>query len=325
MALDPGAARLLSMLAVAGDGGGAAEGPSERRRRLQTLARIAGECGPPSVEARDLQATGPGGPLRMRLYAPSADTPAALERAAGRKPVPTFPQPALVYFHGGGWVAGGLDTHDGLCRRLAASSGVKLLAVDYRLAPEHPFPAALDDALFAVRWAAVAAQALDVDPDRLGVAGDSAGGGLAAAVAQSRDAPPLALQVLLCPILDPAAERPSRRVFGDGHFVERAALAEDLRAYCGEAVDPGDPRVSPLRAPDLAGQPPALVHVAECDPFRDEGEAYAERLSQAGVAVQCVCWPGMIHYFYALVRGVPAAGPAVDAIGAGVALAMTTN
>jgi acetyl esterase/lipase len=219
-------------------------------------------------------------------------------------------------------VAGGLDTHDGLCRRLAASSGVKLLAVDYRLAPEHHFPAALDDALFAVRWAAAEAQALDFDPDRLGEAGDSAGGGLAAAGAQSGDAPPLALQVLLCPILDPAAERPSRRAFGEGYFVESAALADDLRAYCGEAVDPGDPRVSPLRARDLSGQPPTLVHVAECDPFRDEGMAYAERLSQAGVAVRCVCWPGMIHYFYALALGVPAAGPAVDAIGAEIGLAM---
>ena len=308
MALDPGAARLLRMLGAAGAGDAATEGPAERRRRLQTLARIAGECGAPGVDAHDLDAPGPGGPLRLRLYAPAAEASAM-----------------LVYLHGGGWVAGGLDTHDGLCRRLAASSGVKLLAVDYRLAPEHPFPAALDDALFAVRWAAANAQALQFDPDRLGVAGDSAGGGLAAAVAQSRDAPPLALQVLLCPILDPAAERPSRRAFGEGYFVERAALAEDLRAYCGEAVDPGDPRVSPLRAHDLAAQPPAIVHVAECDPFRDEGAAYAERLSQAGVAVRCVCWPGMIHYFYALVRGVPAAGPAVDAIGTQIAEALTNR
>jgi acetyl esterase/lipase len=311
MTLDPGAARLLRMLAAGnagnadGAGGATAEGPADRRRRLQTLALTAGDSGPSSVDTRHLQANRPGGPLRLRLYTPAASAPAA-----------------LVYFHGGGWVAGGLDTHDGLCRRLAASSGVKLLAVDYRLAPEHPFPAALDDALFAVRWAAAHARALGFDPDRLGVAGDSAGGGLAAAVAQSRDAPPLALQVLLCPILDPAAERPSRRAFGDGYFVESAALAEDLRAYCGEAVDPGDPRVSPLRAGDLSGQPPALVHVAECDPFRDEGEAYAERLSQAGVAVRSLCWPGMIHYFYALGRGVPAAGPAVDVIGAQIALAM---
>jgi acetyl esterase/lipase len=312
MTLDPGAARLLRMLAAAGAGGAAAEGPAERRRRLQTLARIAGERGPASVDTRDLQATGPGGPLRLRLYAPAADGPA-------------LPRPALVYFHGGGWVAGDLDTHDGLCRRLAASSGVRLLAVDYRLAPEHPFPAALDDALFAVRWAAANAQALDLDPGRLGVAGDSAGGGLAAAVAQNPAAPPLALQLLLCPILDPAAERPSRHAFGEGHFVERAALAEDLGAYCGDAVDPRDPRVSPLRARDLAGQPPALVHVAECDPFRDEGEAYAERLALAGVAVHCVCWPGMVHYFYALAQGVPAAGPAVDAIGAEIARAMRTG
>ena len=306
MALDPGAARLLRMLAAAGDGAAGADGPAERRRRLQALARTASEFGPPSVHTRDLEAAGPGGPLRLRLYAPAANAPAA-----------------LVFFHGGGWVAGGLDTHDGLCRRLAASSGVKLLAVDYRLAPEHPFPAALDDALFAVRWAAAKANVLDFDPNRLGVAGDSAGGGLAAAVAQSRDAPPLALQLLLCPILDPATERPSRLAYGEGYFVERAALAEDLRAYCGGTVDPGDPRVSPLRAGALEGQPTTLLHVAECDPFRDEGEAYAERLWRAGVAVQCVCWPGMIHYFYALIRGVPAAGPVVDAIGAQVALALS--
>jgi acetyl esterase/lipase len=304
MALDPGAARLLRMLAAAGGDAGV-QGPDERRRRLQSLARIAGEYGPPGVEARDFRVAGPGGPLRLRLYAPAAEASAA-----------------LVYFHGGGWVAGGLDTHDGLCRRLAAGSGVKLIAVDYRLAPEHPFPAALDDSLFAVRWVAANAKALGFDACRLGVAGDSAGGGIAAAVAQSGEAPPLALQVLLCPILDPAIERPSRRAFGEGHFVERAALAEDLRAYCGEAADPADPRVSPLRTLNLAGQPPALVHVAECDPFRDEGEAYAERLSEAGVAVRRACWPGMIHYFYALARGVPAAGPVVDAIGAEIALAL---
>jgi acetyl esterase/lipase len=272
---------------------------------LQGLSRMAGEDGPGEVQTRDLEAPGPAGPIRVRLYSP-----------------PGAPLAALVYLHGGGWVAGGLDTHEGLCRRLAASSQAILIAVDYRLAPEHRFPAAFEDSLAAARWAAQQAPALGLDAGRLAIGGDSVGAGLAAAVAQSADAPPLALQVLLCPILDLANESPSRRAFAEGFFVDAATLAQDIGDYCGGGADLGDPRLSPLLAGDLSGQPPALIHAAEYDPFRDEAQAYAERLSAAGVSARFVLWPGMIHGFYTLPRAIAGAGPALEAIGAGIAEAL---
>jgi acetyl esterase/lipase len=276
-----------------------------RRRMLEGLTRLAGEDGPGEVAAHDLQAPGPAGPIRLRLYRPAGGATAA-----------------LVYLHGGGWVAGGLETHDGLCRRLTASSGVACIAVDYRLAPEHRFPAAFEDALAAACWTARHAEALGFDPRRLGVGGDSAGGGLAAAVAQCADAPPLALQVLLCPILDVANESPSRRAFAKGFLADAATLAQDLGDYCGGEVDIRDPRLSPLLAADLSRQPPALIHAAEYDPFRDEAQAYAERLTQAGSRARFVLWPGMIHYFYTLPRVIAGAGEALDVIGAGIGEAL---
>ena len=305
MPLDRDAARLLRMLAAAETGEAPARGVAERRRMLETLTRIAGERRTDGVEARDLQAPGPAGSIRLRLHSPAKASSAA-----------------LVYLHGGGWVAGGLGTHDGLCSRLAATSGATVVAVEYRLAPEHRFPAGFEDAVAAVRWTAQHAEALGLDPARLAVGGDSVGAGLAAAVAQSAEAPPLALQVLLCPILDVVNETSSRRAFAAGFFLDAAALAQDLRDYCGGEADLHDPRLSPLLASDLSGQPPALIHAAEYDPFRDEAQAYAERLSQAGGAVRFRCWPGMIHDFYTLSRAIPGAGPALDAIGAELAEAL---
>jgi len=305
MSLDPGAERLLKMLAASGAGAGAARSVAERRRMLQTLTHIAGDGRADGIETRDLQAPGPAGPIRLHLHSPLAGSSAA-----------------LVYLHGGGWVAGGFPTHDGLCRRLAASARTHVFAVEYRLAPEHRFPAAFDDALAAVRWVAQSASALGLDPARLAIGGDSVGAGLAAAVAQSPDAPRLALQVLLCPILAPADQAASRRLFAEGYFVDAATVAQDLKDYCGDEVDPHDPRVSPLLGRDLANLPRALIHAAEYDPFRDEAEAYAERLSQAGVAVRMVCWPGMIHDFYMLPRAIAAAGPALEVIGREIAEAL---
>jgi acetyl esterase/lipase len=305
MPLESGAERLLRMLA-ASRGAPQPASVAERRRMLQTLTEFASaKQEPDGVAARDLQAPGPAGPIPMRAYTPAAASSAM-----------------MVYFHGGGWVAGGLDTHDGLCRRLAMASGANLLAVDYRLAPEDRFPAAFEDALAAVQWAAQQADALGFDAGRLGVGGDSVGAGLAAAVAQSPGAPPLALQLLICPILDVAGATPSRRAFANGFFVDAATLAQDLSDYCGAEVDLRDPRLSPMQARDLRRQPRALVHAAEYDPFRDEALAYAERLSQAGVSVRCTCWPGMIHYFYVLTRAIAGAGPAVEAIGTQIADAL---
>jgi acetyl esterase/lipase len=298
MPLDRGAERLLQMLSASGAGARPTRSVEARRRMLAELASLADEAPATTVDTRDLILPGPGGPLRIRRYvAPSA--------SAG----------GLVYLHGGGWVAGGLDTHDGLCRSLAARSGVQVLAIDYRLAPEHPFPAAVEDALAAACWTAAHAAELGIDPRRLGVAGDSVGAGLAAVVAQSRNAPPLALQVLLCPVLDLVNETPSRRAYARGYFIEPETVAEDLRDYCEGKADLSDPRLSPLLTPSLIPQPPALIHAAEYDPFRDEAEAYARRLKASGTAVRYVAWPGLIHYFYCLARAIPGAVRAIEALG----------
>lgn len=309
MPLDRQAARFLGMLAAGGQsagGMGAGYGPArERRQGLTDLASwTAGD--PPAVGAvRDDALPGPAGPIPIRLYTP-------LDAGSG-------PLPGMVFFHGGGWVAGDLETHDGVCRRLANASGCRLIAVDYRLAPEHPFPAGYDDAFAAIRAIAVQAEDLGVDPMRLGVAGDSAGAGLAAAVclAARADGPALAFQLLICPILDMAEESASRIELAEGHFLDQATLERDLALYA--PPDRADPRVSPLRAGDLTGLPPAFIHTAEFDPFRDEGLAYARRLAEAGVSVTETCHEGLIHYFYAMPRVITRAEAALAEMGSEIA------
>jgi len=304
MPLDRRGERLLAMLAATEGAPEASETPAARRQALRGLAEMADDASEPS-DVRELRCPGPGGEIALRAYAPPGAGQAVL--------------PGLVFFHGGGWVAGDLATHDGLCRRLALAFGGRVIAVDYRRAPEHPFPAAFDDALAATRWVAAHAGALGIDPARLAVGGDSVGGGLAAVVTHAaRDAGGLrlALQVLICPILDPASETGSRRAFADGYFISRAAFARDLAAYLPAGTRADDPRVSPLRAADVARLPPAIVHTAEFDPFRDEGEAYAERLRAAGVRVRCERHAGQIHYFYAMAQAIPAAHAAAALIGA---------
>jgi acetyl esterase/lipase len=301
MPLDPRAERLIAMLAAL-DGGGV-ETPAARRESLRALALMADDA-TTTARTRDIDIPGPGGPIPLRLYAPED---------AG-----TAPLPGLVFFHGGGWVAGDFETHDGLCRRLALAAGCRLIAVGYRLAPEHPFPAAFEDGVAATWWAAERAAELGVDPERLAVGGDSVGAGVAAAVARfARDVggPPVALQLLICPILDTDAASRSRDDYGDGYFISRAAFRRDLADYLGRA-DPSDPRVSPLRDARLAGLPPAIVHTAEFDPFRDEGELYATRLRDAGVPVRRTRHAGMIHYFYAMARAIPYGREAAAMIGA---------
>ncbi|HEY1426395.1 MAG TPA: alpha/beta hydrolase [Caulobacteraceae bacterium] len=301
VSLDRRAARLLAMLDVGGEPTACGE-PAARREALRALAAMADDASAPaSVAERAIP--GPGGAIPIRLYSPMD-----ADRSA---------RPTLVFFQGGGWVAGDLDSHDGLCRRLCAASGWRLLAVRYRRAPEHRFPAALDDCLATTRWAAAEGASLGIDARRLAVGGDSVGAGLAAAVAQAaRDegGPRLALQLLICPILDVGRTGGSREAFGDGYFVGRTAFARDLGDYApGVAHD--DPRLSPLKAACLAGLPPAIVHTAEFDPFRDEGEAYAARLAAEGVEVTAHRHDGMIHYFYALARAIPYATEAAAMIG----------
>ena len=302
MALDTQVRSFLERLATT-PGGPPPSTVAGRRACLERLLSLGGEPERVArIEKRSIR--GPGGLLRVWAYTP-AGAPVGL-------------LPGLVYFHGGGFVAGSLENYDGICRSLANASGCRLVAVDYRLGPEAPFPAAVQDACAATRWAADHAAQLGIDVRQICVAGDAAGGTLAAVVAQTLAAekgPPLALQYLLCPFLDYEAATPSRGDFGSGYLLEEEALEHDLRQYLDEVVDASDPRVSPLRAQRLEGLPAACIHTAECDPLRDEGAAYAQRLERAGVRVSYRCHPGMIHLFYGLKAVIPYAATAFGLMG----------
>ena len=243
---------------------------------------------------------GPGGDVPIRVYVPTAEP---------------GPRPALVYFHGGGWVLGDIETHDAVCRAVAAASGLTVVSVDYRLAPEHPFPAPLEDCQAAVRWVADHAAEIDVDPGRLAVGGDSAGGNLAAVVAREALAsgPALRFQLLVYPVCDGTMGRPSIAENAEGYFLTSPMMGWFWGHYMGDR-DRTDPRASPLHAPDaaLAGLPPALVITAEYDPLRDEGEAYAARLADAGVDVTATRYDGVIHGFFSMGDVVPEGKAAVD-------------
>ncbi len=307
--LDPRAARLLAMLRAGEAVQGAVPTPTERRESLRALADLAADPAPADIVCEALSCPAADGvDLPVRRY-----TPRAQEKR---------PQPALLYLHGGGWVAGDLDTHAGVCGALAAQSGCSVFALHYRRPPEHPFPGPILDALDALDWLRAEAPAFGVDPARLGLAGDSAGANLAAAVSHdprrgAGDAP-LALLLLICPILDLPRSAGSRTQFGQGFFLSAERLATDAADYL-QGAPLQDPRVSPLLAPTLATAGVSLVHAAACDPFRDEALAYAARLQAEGAAVQATVHPGMIHYFYALPRAIPYARTALAAMGREVA------
>jgi acetyl esterase len=257
-----------------------------------------------SVAARDLEVGGETGPIPARLYTP-ADT--------------TTPSGLLVYFHGGGFVIGDLETHDAHCRRLAHASGQRVMAVDYRLAPEHPFPAGHDDALAATRWAFDHAAELGADPARIGVGGDSAGGNLAASIALDLRADParrLKLQMLLYPAVWPEAETQSRRE-RDGPVLSKAAMAwfEASLAFSGH---PDAHRAMAGRAKDLSGLPPAYVVTAGFDPLEHEGRDYAAAMSAAGVDARHVNYPALVHDFFIMGDVSPAVVQAAEQAGAAI-------
>jgi acetyl esterase len=243
---------------------------------------------------------GPRTPVgRVRDVEIDADVP-----LRGRHYTPTEldgPQPLLVYFHGGGFLFGDLDTHDGVCRLLCRHAGSHVLAIDYRLAPEHPFPAAVDDARAALRWAHANASRLGADPQRVGVAGDSAGGNLAAVACQlaaNDGGPPPTLQLLIYPATDFTTRRRSRDLFGEGFLLTNAEMDWFETNYLGtDRAQAQDPRASPLLAQDLSGLPPALVVTAAFDPLRDEGEEYARALRAAGTVTTLRRFDGFIHAF----------------------------
>lgn len=276
--------------------------PEEMRALYGALAAV---DGPPlevgSVEDRTVP--GPGGPIPVRVYRPEG---------SARPPV-------LVWFHGGGWVIGDLDTADPTARKLCARADVAVVSVDYRLAPEHPCPAAADDAWAATTWVAAHGQELGVDATRLAVGGDSAGGNLAALVAvRARDegAPAVAHQLLVYPATDLRMEHPSITENGEGYFLTEATMRWFRGHYLGDDArhgDPASPHVSPLVADDLAGVAPAQVLTAEYDPLRDEGDAYAARLAEAGVPVDHVPHAGLVHGFFAMGGLAPVADEAVSA------------
>jgi len=289
MALDPQARAILDALAADPNAPRLIDlPPGEGRQMYRAMAAQLDAQGLPIGKVEELTMPGPGDDIALRIYTPVAAGGGAL--------------PALVYYHGGGWVIGDLDTHDALCRSFANESGCKVIAVDYRLAPEHRFPAAVEDAFAAVRWVEANAADIGVDANRIAVAGDSAGGNLAAVVCQLARAergPQIAFQLLIYPVTDTNTDTDSYRQFATGYFLEREGMEWFLDHYAGGA-ERTDPRLAPLRAASLAGLPPAYVVTAGFDPLRDEGRAYAEALKAAGVPVEYVNYEGMIHGFFNL-------------------------
>jgi acetyl esterase len=266
----------------------------ELRQQLRTMVTLMDEPAPALPRIEDLSIPGPAGAMGARLY----------DAAGKQAPL----RPVVAYFHGGGWVQGDLETHHGLCARLAQRSGALVVAFDYRLAPEHKFPAAVEDCVAAYRWLRAHARELGGDPGRVAVAGDSAGGNLSAVVSQSapRAGEPVpTCQVLIYPAVDFSFDTPSHREMEDGHVIPRDRVLWYTEQYLRGEQDRTDLRAAPLRAPNVAGQPPAMVVTAGFDPLRDEGLAYAERLRAAGVDVVYREYPGQIHAFVSLTKAIP--------------------
>ena len=275
--------------------------PAEARHFYRERRFFTQPDAPQVALVQDLQATGPHGAIPLRLYKPSVTTSGQV-------------LPVLVYFHGGGWVIGDLDTHDTLCRELANGSGCAVVAVDYRMGPENRFPAAVDDCFAATRWVHDNAASLGLDASRLAVGGDSAGGNLAAVVSiLARDATtlPIAFQLLIYPSTDMRRLSASHQTNGQGYVLTSDTIAYFQAHYTGDEARYGDWRASPLLCENLAHLPPALVMTAGYDPLRDEGLAYAQRLTEAGNRATHICFERQIHGFITMGRVIDEANAAV--------------
>ncbi len=285
MQLDPQMKNLLDQLAAAGGQPFHAGSPQEARAAINALIGVVAGPPPQVAKVEDRMIPGPGGQIPVRIYTPAGAAPMG----------------ALVYFHGGGWVVGDIASHDVLCRGLANGAGCVTVSVDYRLAPEYKFPAAPEDCYAATQWVADNAGPLGVDPKRIAVGGDSAGGNLAAVVAQmarDRSGPKIKFQLLIYPATDWAHETASQREFTeDGYILSRADMVWFYGHYMNSDSDRTNPYLSPACAKSLANLPPAYVITCAVDPLRDEGEAYAEALRKAGVAVKSKRYPGVCHGF----------------------------
>lgn len=301
MPLDPALAGVLKMLADAGRKPTWQGTPAEGRAAY--LALTIGTRTPeqvvPVASATDTEIDGATGPMKARIYRPEGDGP----------------HPTVAWFHGGGYVIGDLDTHDNMCRTLCRGARAVVVSMDYRLAPEHPFPAGIEDAVAGTRWVLAHAAELGGN-DTVAVAGDSAGGNFSAVVAQQLrgSQPALAAQFLIYPAVDHlGAGHASLEENASGYFLELETMRWFYQHYTGGRADVTDPRIAPLQAADLSGLPPALVVTAEFDPLRDEGEAYGRALQAAGVPAEIMRCDGMIHAFFDMGRWSPAAQQYIDA------------
>jgi acetyl esterase len=305
--LDPAVRQLLEAAEAEGNPPLESFSPEEARKLAIESLKTAGGTPEPVRSIENLRIPGPDCEIPIRIYTP--DAPA--------------PRPALVYFHGGGWVVCDLDTHDVVCTAIAHRAGAVVIAVDYRLAPEHKFPAAVTDSYAATAWVASNAKKLGIDPKRISVGGDSAGGNLAAVVSlksRDQDGPAIELQVMVYPVTDLSSfATPSYQEFGENHYLTKSEMEWFRDHYLRSMEDARDPHASPLLVLDLSGLPPALIITAECDPLRDEGEAYAKRLANDGVPVKYTCYPGMIHPFFSLSGAIPQAFDAIQQVANAVA------
>ncbi|KAB2352321.1 alpha/beta hydrolase [Actinomadura rudentiformis] len=292
MAIDPSAQAVLDMLQQPGVPPLNELPVPDAREAYAGLSALAGE---PAPVARTQDAV--ANEVPVKLYWPEGDGP----------------HPVMIWIHGGGWVLGSAAASDATARDLCRHAGCLVVNVDYRLAPEHPFPAAVEDVIAVAKWVSTEIEALGGDPTRMAVGGDSAGGTLSAVLAQELPGA-FALQILVYPATDLAQPHPSIEENGEGLLLTKAAMTWFTDQYLSGGADPRDPRISPLYADaaTMAAAPPALVFTAEYDPLRDEGEAYAERLREAGVAVEYVRYDGQIHGFFAMPAVIPAAKDAME-------------
>jgi len=305
MPLDPQVNALLDFLAQLGGPPMPEQTPEQARIAFKQLGAM--NTAPlRELNVAEITIPGPAGGMRARIYKPWAQ--------------PRLP--AMVFFHGGGMVVGDVETHDRTCRELAEACRSMIVSVEYRLAPENKFPAAVDDAYAAVSWVWANAAALGADPGRIGVGGDSAGANLSAVTslqARDRGGPPIAYQLLLYPPTDMTANFPSKHENGQGYFLTHDEMVWFVNHYIRDEADKLNPLGSPLLARDHSRLPPAIVVTAEFDPLRDEGEAYAEKLRRAGVPVKLRRYDGMIHGFLSMFDYIDRAKQAVAEVGADVA------
>lgn len=305
MPLEPITAAILAQMAEA-------EAPEFHEVSVTESRRLYTESAsvPPTIEVysvedltlKDLSRDAPVGGIPVRIYRPSE-----------------APAPVHVHFHGGGWVIGDLQTHDADCREICVAAGCIVISVDYRLAPEHPFPAGLNDCYAAICWASAHTADLGARLGPVSIGGDSAGGNLAAAaalMARDHNGPEIALQLLLYPVTEPSMSSASFNDNAEGYLLSKTMMAWFWDHYCPDIEQRNNPLASPLLAPDLSGLPPAIVLTAEYDPLRDEGEAYANRMAEAGVAVEMRRYDGFIHGFFSLAAVIEAVRESVDLVGA---------